>query len=115
MTKSKTKNRYKLEKDIVIGGWKLVERLGVGGNGEVWEVSRNDYENHAMKLLKTTDTNIYERFKAETHILSTIKHDGVIPLINLHLPDDIKQTLLGLSCRRLLALRNMRQTKHQSS
>lgn len=90
MTKSKTKNRYKLEKDIVIGGWKLVERLGVGGNGEVWEVSRNDYENHAMKLLKTTDTNIYERFKAETHILSTIKHDGVIPLIDLHLPDDIK-------------------------
>lgn len=83
------KNRYKLEKGLVIGNWMLVDRLGVGGNGEVWEVSSNGYENHAMKLLKTTDAHIYERFKAETHILSNIKHDGIIPLIDFHLPDDI--------------------------
>ncbi|MGN2670352.1 hypothetical protein [Aliivibrio fischeri] len=29
--------RAKVEKDAVFNGWKLIELLGEGGNGEVWK------------------------------------------------------------------------------
>lgn len=91
MAKSKKRNKH--GKNSIIGPWTLVKILGTGGNGEVWEVSRDGYENHAMKILKKADSDTYQRFKAETHILSTHQHDGIIPIVDVYLPDDIKKSM----------------------
>jgi len=50
-----------------------------GGNGQVWEVSREGYDNHAAKLLSSSDEITYKRFKAEIHVLSNYAIDGMIP------------------------------------
>ncbi|MEZ8188656.1 serine/threonine protein kinase [Vibrio sp. 1F279] len=85
------RNNHKRQKDMMIGPWKLVDTLGHGGNGEVWEVSREGLENHAIKLLKNADAITYERFKAETHVLSTHSIEGMIPLVESNLPEDLKE------------------------
>ena len=82
------RNRHKREKNTIIGPWKLIKILGDGGNGEVWEVSREGHENHAMKLLKNTDAVTYNRFKAEIHILSNHSIAGIIPLVESNLPNE---------------------------
>jgi serine/threonine protein kinase len=83
------RNKHKRTAGVVIGGWKLVRLLGQGGNGEVWEVSKDGFDNHAMKLLKSTNEVTYERFKAEAHVLSSYDIEGIIDLIELNLPDDL--------------------------
>lgn len=76
-----------IRKGRIIGGWKLIRVLGKGGNGEVWEVSKNDDVNHAMKFLRKTDVSSYERFKAEVYVLSSNKVEGVINLVDSNLPE----------------------------
>lgn len=89
--RKRRRSKQKSRKNVVLGQWKLVGILGFGGNGEVWEVSREGHENHAIKLLKNADTVTYERFKAETHILSHHSIEGMIPLVESNLPDDFKE------------------------
>lgn len=76
-----------IKKGRIVGGWKLIRVLGKGGNGEVWEVSKGSYSNHAMKFLKRTDKPSYERFKAEVHVLSSYQIEGVINLVDSDLPE----------------------------
>lgn len=84
--RNRQRNRHKRQ----IGLWKKVRVLGQGGNGQVWEVSRGGFENHAAKLLTGSDDVMYQRFKAETHILSTHSIDGMIPLVESYLPENLK-------------------------
>jgi serine/threonine protein kinase len=76
-----------IKKGRVVGGWKLIRVLGKGGNGEVWEVSKNGDVNHAMKFLKKTDQVSYERFKDEVYVLSSYSIEGIINLIDSELPE----------------------------
>ncbi len=89
--RKRRRNKQKRQRDVMFGPWKLVNTLGHGGNGEVWEVSREGHENHAIKLLKKADAITYERFKAETHVLSHHSIEGMIPLVESNLPDDFKE------------------------
>lgn len=84
--KANKKQQY-IKKGQVVGGWKLIRILGKGGNGEVWEVSKDKGINHAMKFLKKTDESSYERFKAEIYALSSYPIEGVINLVDSNLPD----------------------------
>lgn len=87
---SKKKN-YK--RNQIKGGWKLQSKLGIGGNGEVWLVTKND-EDGAIKLLKRIRTNIYLRFKAEVHAITQNQDiDGIIGIKDSYLPDDISKTV----------------------
>lgn len=86
----KRKKRVKIQQSSKFGKYRLVNRLGVGGNGDVWKVSDEERNYFAMKILKNIDTISYKRFKAEVHILSTLDIDGVMKVLDSHLPEDTK-------------------------
>ncbi|MCU8030895.1 protein kinase [Shewanella sp. SM73] len=85
--------KYKREKGNVIGGWKLIEPLGEGGNGDVWEASKDGFSNSAIKILKNIDETNYKRFVAEIHILSSVKIAGVIDIIESNIPTSLQNDL----------------------
>lgn len=71
-----------------VAGWELVERLGGGGNAEVW-LSRRGGSEVALKILKTrrADSEPYARFRTEIQVLSTHSDDpGVLPILDFGLP-----------------------------
>jgi serine/threonine protein kinase len=74
-----------------INGWKLVSRLGKGGNAEVWRASRpNTGDDVALKLLKERRRHAepYKRFRAEIEILTKLgERSGILPIIAHSLPD----------------------------
>jgi len=74
-----------------MGQWKLIEKIGEGGNGEVWSTHKLDNienKNYAIKLLKKIKLKSYLRFRDEINVLLKIKDiEGVLPIIEHHLPD----------------------------
>ena len=85
------RNNYKRHQNI--NGWKLVSRLGRGGNGEVWSVTKNN-DIYAIKLLKNIRENIYKRFKSEVTALEKNQDiEGIIPLLDSSLPDCFKKNI----------------------
>ncbi|WP_287204328.1 MULTISPECIES: protein kinase [Alteromonadales] len=82
--------RTKIQKGAKFGKYRLLTRLGAGGNGDVWKVSNEEHDYFAMKILKNIDTISYKRFKAEVHILSKLNIDGVMSLLESHLPENTK-------------------------
>jgi len=85
--------KYKREQGNVIGGWKLIEVLGSGQNGDVWEVSKSGHGNSAMKILKLPNEACFKKFIAEIHVLSKAKIAGVIQIIESNIPTDFKKDL----------------------
>ncbi len=71
-----------------VGDWKLVEKLGAGGNGDVWKVTDSLGNEYAMKILRQIDDVTYRRFKSEVHILENVSIDGVIDLVDSYIPDN---------------------------
>ena len=83
---SKTKNIIKPGNDF--GGWIIQKHLGSGGNGDVWQVSKENYEPHAIKILRKVDDKSYERFKIEIESLVKLgTYEGIVPLVDKHIPE----------------------------
>jgi serine/threonine protein kinase len=81
------KNGSALRAGMIFGDWMLQSRLGSGGNGDVWRVTREGCDAHAIKLLRSIDSTSYKRFVAEVDALTTLSGvDGIIPLIDKNLP-----------------------------
>lgn len=78
--------KMKLKKGQLIGKWKLVRELGKGGNGDVWEVLGDGEYRCAIKVLRQIDKISYQRFLDEEYVLKIIDIDGVIKVIDSHLP-----------------------------
>jgi len=74
-----------------IGPWVLGERLGRGGNAEVWRATAGaDDDAVALKVINVNrvEREPYQRFVREIEFLR--RHhsvEGVLPLIDAHLPD----------------------------
>ncbi|MGB4859277.1 MAG: serine/threonine-protein kinase, partial [Dokdonella sp.] len=73
--------------DGLVGPYRLLRSIGVGGMGEVWLAERTDgaYEQHvAVKLLKRgMDSNlILRRFLQERQILARLHHNHIVRLID---------------------------------
>ena len=73
--------------DGVVGPYRLLRSIGVGGMGEVWLAERTDgaYEQHvAVKLLKRgMDSNlILRRFLQERQILARLHHNHIVRLVD---------------------------------
>lgn len=88
--RQKNINKSKYYKGRRFGDWALVRKLGAGGNGYVWEVSKPDVKNHAIKILKSVQETAFERFKSEIDVIS--KHSdigGIIEIVDKYIPDKI--------------------------
>jgi len=72
-----------------IGRWKLIDRLGRGGNAEVWRATDGNAE-VALKVLNQRKVNSepYRRFRQEIEALEQIGEDiHIVPLLESNLPD----------------------------
>ena len=76
-----------------IGAWRILERIGRGGMGEVFLAERADgaFERRvALKLLKRglDSEEIVARFLAERRILARLDHPGIAQLVDGGMADD---------------------------
>jgi len=73
-----------------IGPWKLGRRLGQGGNGIVWEATRDDTEGAvALKVINTrkVEREPYQRFVREIQFLRDHADlAGILPILDSNLP-----------------------------
>ena len=68
------------------GPWRLVERVGEGGMGEVWRAERADgafEQTAAVKLVRPgLGDDVVARFRAERHLLARLDHPAVARLLD---------------------------------
>ena len=68
------------------GPWRLVERVGEGGMGEVWRAERADgaYDAEAaVKLVRPgLASDLVARFRAERHVLARLDHPAIARLLD---------------------------------
>ena len=68
------------------GPWRLVERVGEGGMGEVWRAERADgayAQTAAVKLVRPgLASDLLARFRAERHLLARLDHPAVARLLD---------------------------------
>lgn len=70
----------------VIGPWRLIRLLGMGGMGEVWLATRDDglYEGEAaLKFIKSgLGSALADRFARERRVLARLNHPGIARLLD---------------------------------
>ncbi len=69
-----------------VGPWRLVERVGEGGMGEVWRAERADGaydQTAAVKLVRPgLATDLLARFRAERQVLARLDHPAIARLLD---------------------------------
>jgi serine/threonine protein kinase len=80
--------KQKFKKNRNIGTWTIVEKLGSGGNGDVWKVKNKDDEYFALKALKNIDDVTFKRFSIEESVLRNVKIEGVINILDSFIPEN---------------------------
>ncbi|AUX68306.1 hypothetical protein CHX26_01135 [Porphyrobacter sp. HT-58-2] len=68
-----------------VGAWKLAERIGSGGMGQVWLVRRDDgvYDQiAAMKLVASPAAMVMDRFRDERQRLARLDHPNIARIID---------------------------------
>ena len=83
----KTDNNGDLSSGNVFGEWTLLERIGRGGNGQVWRAKTGNGENSALKILTKNKAIAYKRFHDEVKIMASCGIDGVVPVLDSYLPE----------------------------
>jgi hypothetical protein len=77
------------------GGWRLIERLGEGGNAVVWEAERGG-ERGAIKLLTRRSAEAVARFAREIETMRELAgRTGVLPLLDAEMPDRSRRPVAG--------------------
>jgi serine/threonine protein kinase len=89
MAKRQKGKKPPLHAGMRVGNWKLVSRLGRGGQGEVWEARDAAGAPHtisrAIKICLDTNESARARFSQEVKILQQYTHPGIIPIIESNL------------------------------
>jgi tRNA A-37 threonylcarbamoyl transferase component Bud32/tetratricopeptide (TPR) repeat protein len=70
-----------------VGPYRLVERIGRGGMGEVFKAQRSDgaFDRYvAIKVMRSTglDTDLVRRFRIERQILASLRHPNIVTLLD---------------------------------
>lgn len=82
------KQNLKFKAGNKLGQWKLVKKIGAGGNGEVWLGENEFKKKSAIKILKKTNEKSYKRFKDEIVIIEKYQNRlNLVPIIDKNLPD----------------------------
>jgi serine/threonine protein kinase len=76
-----------------LGIWTVEERLGAGGNGEVWKATASDGQVAALKVLSKVHYPAYKRFSDEISVMTQNPSTGIVPIIDYHLPADPRDEL----------------------
>src|SRR5438132_2165391 len=74
-----------IQPGTVLGRYRLVERIGEGGMGEVWKAHDDNLDRDvAIKMLHGTlgNTTSRERFRREALVLSRLSHPGVATIFD---------------------------------
>lgn len=93
---------YSLNPGEIIGGYTLINRLGSGGMGTVWQVRDDGGNLFAMKILRNDvsddsqesdeeyqDTVARERLRREAVALHSVNHKGVCHIEDMELDDSL--------------------------
>ncbi len=76
----------------VVGGYKILEKIGTGGMGNVYKARDMILEREvALKSLRpelSDDPNLAKRFQAEAITLARLNHPNIVTLYNLFREDD---------------------------
>lgn len=87
-----------IKKGAKIKNYTLISRIGMGGNGVVWNVKANHGGNFALKILKSANKYNLDRFRNEIAVLSALNGKlGIMPLLDQDLDSDIKWYLMPVS------------------
>lgn len=68
-----------------VGAWRIAERIGAGGMGEVYRAERADglFEQQvALKLAKVESATLRERFDAERQRLAQLEHPNIARIVD---------------------------------
>ena len=77
------------EQGLMGGRYRLQERLGAGGMGEVWKAQdQQELRSVALKLLFKSDAGQRFRFIREYLALKRLSHPGVVSVFDFHEEDD---------------------------
>lgn len=69
------------------GSWTIEEKIGSGGNGEVWRARHSHLGVAAIKLLLFSEKERFIRFKTEVRALERLRNiPGILPLIDKFIP-----------------------------
>ncbi len=74
----------------LIGGYRLVRRLGAGGMGVVWEVADGEGNHVAMKILHpqiAADPTARRRLDREASVLARVRHSSVARILDIETGD----------------------------
>ena len=74
------------ERPTVVGPYRIVDKLGEGGFGEVWEAEQSEPVSRvvALKILKRgmDSRAVLARFEAERHALSRMEHPNIARILD---------------------------------
>lgn len=71
-----------------LGNWILRDRIGRGGNGQVWSTQENQGSTLvAIKVLTKLKEIAYKRFCDEVKVMQTCGISGVVPILDFYLPE----------------------------
>jgi len=83
-----------------LGRYRLIERIGVGGTGEVWKARDSHLDREvAIKVLTRgalDDPTTRDRFRREAHVLSRLSHPGVATIFDFDSQDDVDFLVMEL-------------------
>ena len=86
--KAKAPDGFALASGALVGRWRLTKPLGVGGQGEVWQV-QHACERHvpsrAMKICLAPGEKARARFEREVQLLKSIADENVMPVVEANL------------------------------
>jgi len=88
MKRRDDRTRRSFSQKQIFGDWILEEKIGQGGNGQVWRVRHSVLGAAAIKLLSFKDERAFIRFKAEVEALEKLRNvDGIVPLLDRFIPN----------------------------
>lgn len=76
-----------LSAGIALGRWTLIERIGRGGNAQVWRSQDPAGKMAALKVLIKNKQIARQRFCDEVRIMQTCGVSGVVPVLDSSLPE----------------------------